>query len=136
MQRISWSDLGAAVTDPAVAWIQFRIPTTLAEWDIGPLVKAHRRGPPPLRADEILIDAHQNANMTLSRRVPFQCVLKALMRACTIVEPRMRLNMVIGHIKLERYRFRSLHGDDSCAALVDKFVVLVWVLGVPTPLIE
>jgi hypothetical protein len=127
-QRIRWCDLGLAHTMPIAYWICFRVPTTITDWHEGRLVSTHLN-PPTLRRDEILVGARQMANMTDARVAPFLCLKKAVMRACGYAHDNVRFHDCIGHIRLGRYTFRTVHGGHVCDELVPRLMVLAWTYG-------
>jgi hypothetical protein len=135
MQRISWVDLGRAHTNTATFWVLFRLPVSAQDWAVGPEVSTHLNPPVP-RADEIVVDARQSPNMTDARRVPFLCLKKAVMRACLTVYPTTRLYDIVGHVRLQRYRFRAQDGDHNFDELVVPFMALVWLYGPPVCLVS
>jgi hypothetical protein len=47
------------------------------------------------------------------------------------VDPYTPLNIKVGHIDLDRYMYRSIHGDHVFTELIEPLSVSIWVYGIP-----
>ena len=129
MVVVAWCDLRRVRVAVEVFWVVFRIPTTAEAWPHGPDVRCLLNCPWHLRGDEIAVGTRQSANMTFSRRIPFQALGKAFEQAAHHMGSRYSLH--ISHVNMSRYEFRTVHGTHRFTELPIIFWMMMWLYGVP-----
>jgi hypothetical protein len=126
VQLVEWSELSGLRLLANTYWVVFELPKDAASCGRGLLV-IPRMSLGRHTGEQFAVYTEMPRNMTLSRRLPGVCVLKA------IIQAHRRLGFPAAlpsrHVFMERYHMDRRHGAMLFARLTEGFVALLWVFS-------